>query len=193
MNNRTKVLTAGILILACHPALATTLFVATNGNDTDPGTEEKPFTTLERARDEIRRLKAGGALSVGGITVEIRGGVYELARPIELTDQDSGTDTGPIVYRARRGEVVRIVGGRTVTGWRLVTTPTILRRLAGWIFCPSSRLWFWTSGLAPVGMPIGCAPWAMRSLPRNPARPSEPSQLRSPGRGFAGWTTLAHL
>jgi hypothetical protein len=129
MNNRTKVLTAGILILACHAGLATTLFVATNGNDTNPGTQEKPFSTLERARDEIRRIKAAGPLPVGGISVEVQGGVYELARPIELKDQDSGSDNAPVVYRARRGEVVRIVGGRTVTGWQPVTTPAILRRL----------------------------------------------------------------
>lgn len=129
MNNRTKALSAGILLLACRAALGTTLFVATNGNDAHPGTEEKPFATLERARNEIRRLKRDGGLRVGGITVEIRGGIYELARPIELTDQDTGTDNAPILYRARRGEVVRIVGGRTVTGWQPVTTETILKRL----------------------------------------------------------------
>src|SRR5512136_871725 len=116
MNNRTKVLSAGIAILACHAGLGTTLFVATNGSDAYPGTEEKPFATLERARNEIRRLKAGGALPVGGITVEVRGGIYELARPIELAEQDSGIDNVPVVYRARRGEVARIVGGRTVVG-----------------------------------------------------------------------------
>jgi len=129
MNNRTKALSAGVLLLACRAALGTTLFVATNGNDAHPGTQEKPFATLERARNEIRRLKSDGGLRVGGITVEIRGGNYELARPIELADQDSGTDNAPILYRARPGEVVRIVGGRTVTGWQPVTTETILKRL----------------------------------------------------------------
>jgi Right handed beta helix region len=129
MNNRTKVLSAGIAILACHAGLGTTLFVATNGSDASPGTKEKPFATLERAQNEIRRLKTGGALPVGGITVEVRGGLYELARPIELGDQDSGTDNAPVVYRARRGEVARIVGGRIVTGWQPVTDEAVLKRL----------------------------------------------------------------
>src|SRR5215471_2435073 len=102
MNNCTKVLTAGILILPWHAGLASTLFVAANGNDTNPGTEEKPFSTLERARDEIRRTKAAGPLPAGGITIEIGGGVYEFARPLELTDRDSGTDIAPVVYRARQ-------------------------------------------------------------------------------------------
>ena len=60
--------------------------VATNGNDSHPGTDEKHFASLERAQDEIRRMKAGGPLPLGGITVEIRGGIYELARPLELKD-----------------------------------------------------------------------------------------------------------
>ena len=91
MNNRSMILTAGSLILACHAALATTLLVATNGTDTNPGTEEKPFATLERAREEIRKIRDSGRLPVGGITVEVRGGVYELARPVEWTDKGHRT------------------------------------------------------------------------------------------------------
>jgi hypothetical protein len=129
MNKSTPVLAIGILILACHTGNASTLVVANNGNDTNPGTEQKPFKSLERARDEIRRLKAAGLLPVGGITVELRGGVYELARPVELTEKDSGTDDAPIAYRARRGEVVKVVGGRTVAGWQPVTDQAILKHL----------------------------------------------------------------
>jgi len=129
MNKRTQVVITGILILAGHAGLASTLFVAANGNDTNPGTEAKPFRTLERARDEIRRIKAAGPLPVGGTTVEVRAGVYELARPLELSDRDSGTDNAPIVYRARRGEVPRILGGRAVAGWQPVTNQAILNRL----------------------------------------------------------------
>ena len=66
--------------------------MATEGNDANPGTEDQPFATLERARDEIRQRKAAGPLPAGGITVELRGGVYELSRPLELTAQDSGTE-----------------------------------------------------------------------------------------------------
>jgi hypothetical protein len=105
------------------------LFVAPDGNDTHPGTIEKPFATLERARDEIRQMKAGERPPMDGIIVELRRGVYELPRPVELTEQDSGTATNPIVYRARRGEVARMVAGRAVTNWQLVTDPAILKRL----------------------------------------------------------------
>jgi hypothetical protein len=122
-------LTLGTLILACQGAMASTLFVASDGSDANPGTEEKPFATLERARDEIRQRKAAGPLPAGGITVDVRGGVYELPRPLELTDQDSGTENAPIVYRARQGEVVKITGGRAVSGWKPVTDSAVLQRL----------------------------------------------------------------
>jgi hypothetical protein len=129
MNMRTMTLTLGTLILACQGAMASTLFVAGHGSDANPGTEEKPFATLERARDEIRQRKAGGPLPVGGITVEVRGGVYELPRPLELTDQDSGVENAPIVYRSRQGEVAKLAGSREVTGWKPVTDTAVLQRL----------------------------------------------------------------
>ncbi|MBM4048993.1 MAG: hypothetical protein FJ279_28165, partial [Planctomycetes bacterium] len=61
------------------------LSVAPNGNDSWSGTLAKPnvaktdgpFVTLERARDEIRKMKQAGPLPAGGVTVELRGGVYE--------------------------------------------------------------------------------------------------------------------
>ena len=118
----------GLLMLASPDAPAAQLFVAPNGDDANPGTEAKPFATLERARDEVRRLKlkANGSEPAEGITVEIRGGVYELSRPFELTEEDGGTEAAPIVYRSRPGETARLVGGRVVTGWKPVTDPAVL-------------------------------------------------------------------
>ena len=52
------------------------LFVAKNGNDSNSGTLSKPFASLERARDEIRSLKKNNKFPTDGITVWIRGGVY---------------------------------------------------------------------------------------------------------------------
>jgi hypothetical protein len=121
----------------CASATAADLAVATNGNDSWSGKltspnrakTDGPFATLERARDEIRKMKKAGALPAGGVTVEVRGGVYERQRPFELTAEDAGTADAPIVYRARRGEEVRFVGGKAVTGWKPVTDPAVLSRL----------------------------------------------------------------
>ena len=128
--------------LACVQASAATLYVASDGKDANPGTAAQPFATLERARDEIRRHKAAGE-----ITVEVRGGTYELARPLELTAKDSGTQNAPIVYRARQGETVRLVGGRTIKGWSKVTNSAVLGRLA-----ESARGQVWQTDLRANGI-----------------------------------------
>jgi hypothetical protein len=67
MNRLTTMMTTAALALACHAAVAATLCVATQGKDANPGTEDRPFATLERARDEIRQRKASGPLPAGGI------------------------------------------------------------------------------------------------------------------------------
>jgi len=98
-----------------------TFCVATNGNDewsgklSEPnaGNTDGPFATLERARDEIRRRKPPA-----GAIVEVRGGDYLLDRTFELTSADSAPGDGRIIYRARDGEKVRLMGGIQITGFR---------------------------------------------------------------------------
>ena len=131
------------LVLACWCAssvaagpAAPTLYVATNGNDAWSGRlaqanragTDGPLATLSHARDEVRKLMAKPP--AGGIAVEIAGGVYQLSEPLQLSSEDSGTETGPIEYCARPGEEVRLVGGQVVTGWERVTDASILERLA---------------------------------------------------------------
>jgi hypothetical protein len=41
---------------------AADIYVAPNGNDSNPGTKDQPFGTLERARDEVRALIRHGPL-----------------------------------------------------------------------------------------------------------------------------------
>jgi hypothetical protein len=126
-----------VLMIGGNSALGVTFYVAVNGKDAwsgrldapDPGQTDGPFATLERARDEIRKLKKAAGLPKGGVTVELRGGVYECQRPFELTAEDSGTQDAPVVYRSRPGDEVRLVGGKVVTGFRPVTDPAVLNRL----------------------------------------------------------------
>lgn len=125
---------AGVLSIPCAAAAqdaapGTELHVAPGGKDTNPGTEAQPYATLERARDEIRAIKKAKGQPAGGVTVTLHGGLYQLARTLELTAEDSGTATAPITYRARKGEVVRISGGKRVTNWKPVTDKAVLARL----------------------------------------------------------------
>ncbi len=135
------------ICLASGAVWAETLCVSPTGSDANPGTQDKPLANLERARDLIRQSRARGPLPAGGITVELAGGIYELSRPFELTAADSGTENAPIVYRPRQGEAVRLVGGRTVTGWKQVADPAALNRLD-----PSARTQVWQADLKALGI-----------------------------------------
>jgi hypothetical protein len=122
---------------ACTAAPVVTLYVAPGGNDTWSGTRAEasrgradgPFATLERARDEVRRIKTRTGLPPGGLTVELQAGVYELTQAFELTNQDSGSAEARITYRARPGAEVRLVGGKVIDTWQPVTDPAVLARL----------------------------------------------------------------
>ena len=127
--------------------LARTYTVAPDGHDGNPGTEARPFATLEGARDAIRRLKQTSELPAGGIEVELRQGVYELAQPFVLLADDSGRPDAPITYCARAGEEVRLSGGRRLTGWELATDPRELERLD-----PAARGQVWRTDLRATGV-----------------------------------------
>lgn len=111
-----------------EPALATAateFYVATAGNDSWSGKlpepnaakTDGPFASLSRARDAIRAAKKAGQLPDGGVTVSVRAGVYELTEPFGLTSQDSGTQAGPVVYRAYPGEKPVLTGAKVVSGF----------------------------------------------------------------------------
>ena len=91
------------------------LFVAVDGTDVNPGTKDKPFGTLGRARDAVRALQAGGLKK--DVLVVIRGGTYFLKEPLVFGPEDSGTEKFSITYAAAPGEKPIISGGRRIAGW----------------------------------------------------------------------------
>lgn len=111
------------------PAEPVEFFVSPEGSDVFAGTREKPFATLERARDAIRNLKRTAGLPAGGVTVLLRGGAYALTRSFELTEQDSGSRQAPVVYRRYGQEEVRLMGGKRVANFRPVNDVGTLNRI----------------------------------------------------------------
>ena len=106
------------------------LHVSPDGNDAWPGTRaDRPFRTLERARDEIRNLKKEAGLPAGGVVVELAPGTHERSRVFELSAEDSGTVVAPVVYRARKRGATTVTGGVVVNTWQPVADPAILERL----------------------------------------------------------------
>ena len=81
------------------------LYVSPAGDDTHPGTLQKPLATLEKARDVIRRHEDSRP-----VTVHLRGGNYLLRETLTFAAEDSGTQAAPIIYRAYQDETVRAKG-----------------------------------------------------------------------------------
>lgn len=104
-------------VMPVSAGLAASWYVSPSGNDANPGTCERPFATLYRARDAIRELKRDKPIEEP-MTVYLRGGRFSLEKLLEFTPADAGTENCPITYCAYAGEKPILSGGRPVTGWR---------------------------------------------------------------------------
>ena len=90
----------GLGPLSARAAFAADYYVATTGKDSNPGTLEQPFATLQQ----------GVSKAVAGDTVYIRGGTYKVTTPASasagISFSKSGTsDMNRIKYWAYPGEV----------------------------------------------------------------------------------------
>lgn len=92
----------------------TCFFISPSGSDENPGTKDKPFASLEAARDAIRNIKKTAGYPSDGITVYLRGGIYERKKTFELGAEDSGTAANPLVYQSYPGETAQVAGGRLI-------------------------------------------------------------------------------
>ena len=90
---------------AAAPWPEMTFYVSPAGDDDNPGTEEQPFATLERA---VRAARA----NPGPDVILLRQGYYPLHRTLVLEAGDSS-----LVIRSSAGEEVHLIGGREISGF----------------------------------------------------------------------------
>lgn len=108
------------------------LFVCPSGDDNHTGlSSRRAFSTVTRARDEIRQLKAAGKLPPGPVTVNLLPGIFPVADSIAFTAEDSGTAAQPVTYRATKQGQTRLIGAARLKlkDFNPVTDPAILDRL----------------------------------------------------------------
>lgn len=92
-------------------------FVAPGGDDVNPGTQELPFRTLERAQAAVRAVATG---MQGDVVVYLREGRYDLAQTLVLDARDSGQNGHQTVWASYPGERAVVSGGRSLTDWQYV-------------------------------------------------------------------------
>ncbi len=107
------------------------IYVATNGNDANDGSIDKPLETLHAARNKIRELKKQGVSYPKGFVVYVREGNYFFDESLEFNKEDSGTAQAPVVYRSYPGETATLIGGIEVSGkqFQKVTDNSVLERI----------------------------------------------------------------
>jgi len=95
---------------------AAVFYVSPEGDDANAGTSEKPFASLEAARDAVRTLPAEERTA--DVLVWVAPGDYPRSEPFVLRPEDSGTEESRIIYRGG-GEPgsARLLGGVSVKGW----------------------------------------------------------------------------
>jgi len=83
-------------------------YVSPSGNNQNPGTKERPVSTLSAVRDLVRQYKSTHEFPVEGITIWVSGGTYYQEEPLVFNETDSGISGSPVVWRAVEGEKVNI-------------------------------------------------------------------------------------
>ena len=73
------------------------IYVAVDGNDSNPGTLAKPIATLARAKEMVRELKK---TATDEIVVAFKAGNYGVLDNLTFTAEDAGTADVPIRYTA---------------------------------------------------------------------------------------------
>ena len=123
--DRQKIKAASVFLLAflvsAGRAPAVTVYVAPDGDDAHTGLFPKcgkgktdgPLASLDGARLQVRRLKAGRALRPEDpVTVEFADGEYVIAQPVVFGPEDSGSPACPVTYAAAKGARPVFFGGR---------------------------------------------------------------------------------
>ena len=93
-------------LITSIPAIAVDYYISPDGLDTNTGTIDQPFASLQRAQMAARQAAGREA-----VNVFLRAGTYYLPETFVLTPADSGTKEAPVTYQAYRDEKPVVSGG----------------------------------------------------------------------------------
>jgi hypothetical protein len=100
-------------------AQAADVLLAPGGDDAADGSAGRPVASLRRALDRAREIRRADAARATPIEIVVADGRYEIAGPVAIGPEDSGTDKSPTVIRAAAGARPVFSGGRVIRGWRV--------------------------------------------------------------------------
>ncbi len=92
------------------------IYVSPKGDDANTGSLKKPFKTIQRAQAEVKKINYQ---MEDDIHVFLRGGVYQLVKPLVFTAMDGGSNDHKVIYSAYPEESPVISGGEIIENWNL--------------------------------------------------------------------------
>lgn len=105
------------LLAGVNLSATTVLWLAPDGRDDAPGTQERPLATLAGAKAALRELVQKGLKD--DVAVRLRGGTYSLTETLELTPDELGDGHYGVTFMSHHGEKAVISGARALpAGWR---------------------------------------------------------------------------
>ena len=87
-------------------SLQNQVFVSPDGDDSNDGSLEAPFATLDRAVSEMANDRGG--------VIWMMGGTYEVNEMTKIQPAASGTSTSPLIIKAYNGEQVTMTANKTL-------------------------------------------------------------------------------
>lgn len=108
------------------PFADTSIHVAPNGNDSNPGSAARPLATLPAALARLGKRKLQGA------SIVLHSGVFEMTSGALVTGDHSGSTANPTVVRAAEGATPILTAARRIAAndFKPVTNAATLARIA---------------------------------------------------------------
>ena len=109
-----------VMLLFIHNDVSSQrIYLSPTGNDTDPGTIEKPLATLTAAHDKAREFRESNQPSQPVEVIALEG-EYFMFQPLDLSVADGGTSVSPMIFKAEPGKKVVFRGGVQLNGFEKV-------------------------------------------------------------------------
>jgi hypothetical protein len=120
MKRQLSVIVLIVLLLSGNFYLsAQKIYISPDGNDSNPGTIDKPMASLTGARDKVRELRKNGQALTSPEVVAMQG-EYFMMQPLILTTEDSGTPSSGLTFTSDAGKKAVFRGGVKITGFERV-------------------------------------------------------------------------
>jgi hypothetical protein len=92
------------------------IYISPAGNDTNPGTLERPLASLTAASQKAKNYRSDNILKQP-VEIIALAGDYFMSQPLLLSADDSGTKDAPLIIKAEEGKKAIFRGGVPITGF----------------------------------------------------------------------------